>query len=67
MYVCIIMYIVSYTFSKTYAVESCDSEEFICDNGECVPDELRCDNADDCGDNSDEDGCGMSCTLSICE
>ena len=24
-----------------------------------MPESYRCDNYDDCGDNSDEDGCGM--------
>ena len=46
-----------------FPAESCDSDEFSSDNGEYVSDRFRCDNADDCGDNSDEDGCGMSCIL----
>ena len=37
----------------------CDSYEFSCDNGQCVPDSYRCDGDNDCGDNSDEDRCGM--------
>ena len=32
---------------------------FSCDNGECVPDSYRCDGNDDCGDNSDENDCGV--------
>ena len=38
----------------------CDSYEFSCDNGECVPNNYRCDGDNDCGDNSDEDGCRES-------
>ena len=43
----------------------CDSYEFSCDNGQCVPESYTCDDENDCGDNdcgdnSDEDGCGMS-------
>ena len=37
----------------------CDYDEFTCDNGRCVPDSFRCDDDNDCGDYSDEDGCGM--------
>ena len=37
----------------------CYSDEFTCDNGECVPDSYVCDGDNDCGDYSDEDGCGM--------
>ena len=37
----------------------CLSYEFTCDNGRCKPQSYRCDQIDDCGDNSDEKGCGM--------
>ena len=37
---------------------TCDSDEFQCDNGRCKPQSSQCDNYDDCGDNSDEEGCG---------
>ena len=37
---------------------TCDSDEFQCDNGDCEPQSYQCDNFDDCGDNSDEEGCG---------
>ena len=30
---------------------------FLCDNGLCVLLSKRCNNRDDCGDNSDEQGC----------
>ncbi|KAI5646183.1 sortilin, neurotensin receptor 3, domain-containing protein [Phthorimaea operculella] len=32
---------------------------FKCDNGNCLPYWWRCDSINDCGDNSDEVGCGM--------
>jgi len=37
---------------------TCDSDEFRCDNGGCIPKYYQCDGTEDCGDNSDEEGCG---------
>ncbi|KAJ8982348.1 hypothetical protein NQ317_013098, partial [Molorchus minor] len=37
---------------------SCSSDHFACGNGYCVPKGWRCDEEDDCGDNSDEFQCG---------
>ena len=34
--------------------KSCDSGQFRCSNGNCVPRDFRCDRVDDCGDGSDE-------------
>ncbi|XP_037293354.1 sortilin-related receptor isoform X2 [Manduca sexta] len=38
---------------------TCLNWMFKCDNGNCIPDWWRCDSIDDCGDHSDEVGCGL--------
>ena len=35
----------------------CESDEFSCDNGNCIDLKWRCDGGNDCGDDSDEIGC----------
>lgn len=37
---------------------TCLAEDFQCDSGKCMHNERVCDLVDDCGDNSDERGCG---------
>ena len=37
----------------------CQPHQFTCDNGKCIYDSNRCDDYNDCGDYSDEEGCGM--------
>ena len=39
-------------------VDGCSSGQFQCDNGKCLTINHQCDNTDDCGDNSDQSGCG---------
>ena len=52
--------IVYYHFlCASFPTTGCESDEFSCDNGECISDISKCNDLDDCGDNSDEDGCGM--------
>ncbi|XP_077479024.1 low-density lipoprotein receptor-related protein 3 [Stigmatopora argus] len=36
---------------------SCQSDEFLCGNGKCVPHSWKCNVQDECGDASDERGC----------
>ncbi|CAL8268159.1 unnamed protein product [Arctogadus glacialis] len=35
----------------------CEAGQFRCHNGRCVPSLWRCDDDDDCSDNSDEESC----------
>ncbi len=48
-------------FSLSAATTSCDSAvQFRCvTSGSCIPLAFKCDHEDDCGDNSDEEHCGM--------
>ncbi|XP_018596987.1 low-density lipoprotein receptor-related protein 12 [Scleropages formosus] len=36
---------------------SCDSDQFHCSNGKCIPESWKCNTMDECGDNSDEELC----------
>ncbi|KAL4240816.1 Low-density lipoprotein receptor-related protein 12 [Mactra antiquata] len=38
-------------------VSICAPHQFKCNNGKCIDGTFRCDNDDDCGDDSDEQGC----------
>ena len=37
---------------------SCEEGEFLCDNFKCIRSRMRCDQKNDCGDDSDEKDCG---------
>lgn len=39
---------------------SCDSDQFHCSNGKCIPESWKCNTMDECGDNSDEELCVQS-------
>lgn len=39
---------------------TCATNYFTCANKLCIPTQYRCDDENDCGDNSDEKGCSMS-------
>ncbi|XP_070224126.1 low-density lipoprotein receptor-related protein 8 isoform X6 [Bos mutus] len=39
------------------SVKECDENQFRCRNERCIPSVWRCDEDDDCSDNSDEDDC----------
>ena len=41
-----------------YVLDVVGCPNFLCENGRCLPNEMKCDGKNDCGDNSDEDqGC----------
>ncbi|KAL7831173.1 hypothetical protein SRHO_G00306750 [Serrasalmus rhombeus] len=42
---------------------SCESDEYLCGNGKCVPRSWRCNGLDECGDNTDERNCAPLPTL----
>lgn len=51
-----------YDFSAATRVRTCNSDQFRCDDGRCIPTSWICDGDNDCGDMSDEDqrhACGM--------
>jgi hypothetical protein len=37
---------------------TCAAGQFKCTNDKCIPTAWKCDHENDCGDNSDETGCG---------
>ena len=45
----------------------CKQNEFTCNNGKCISEAQRCNQNDDCGDGSDEQGCGNVWMKSILE
>lgn len=47
--------------SKGCTPDNC--KDFLCKNGHCIPHGWRCDDFDDCHDNSDEVDCGKFLTI----
>jgi len=45
---------------------ACRAGMFRCLNGRCLQGHVRCDQRDNCIDNSDELNCSMSCDFSHC-
>ncbi|KAJ7986281.1 hypothetical protein DPEC_G00338310 [Dallia pectoralis] len=48
--------------SHTYT--DCETGQFQCKNGRCIPTLWRCDDDDDCSDNSDEENCASEAGVS---
>ncbi|KAG9355760.1 hypothetical protein JZ751_000600 [Albula glossodonta] len=48
----------SYITGKSEEI-SCDSDQFHCANGKCIPETWKCNTMDECGDNSDEELCAQ--------
>ncbi|KAL0962614.1 hypothetical protein UPYG_G00342680, partial [Umbra pygmaea] len=46
----------SYITGKSEEI-SCNSDQFHCSNGKCIPESWKCNTMDECGDNSDEEFC----------
>ena len=48
-------------YQKSYAILGgfgCPKNSFVCKNKKCLPEKMKCDGTDDCGDRTDEDdGC----------
>uniref|UniRef100_A0AAZ3R933 EGF-like domain-containing protein n=1 Tax=Oncorhynchus tshawytscha TaxID=74940 RepID=A0AAZ3R933_ONCTS len=42
---------------RTHTDTNCETGQFQCKNGRCIPTLWRCDEDDDCSDNSDEENC----------
>ncbi|XP_031632000.1 low-density lipoprotein receptor-related protein 8-like isoform X2 [Contarinia nasturtii] len=49
--------------SSSISGRKCDTNEFACKNGMCIPSFWRCDNFSDCSDKSDESNCAKVTTL----
>lgn len=48
-----------FIFTDLALLPRCSGEDaFLCSNGRCLKANLRCNDRDDCGDNSDEQNCG---------
>lgn len=44
--------------SRHLGLSTCDDNQFMCSNGDCIARQSRCDAHDDCDDQSDEEMCG---------
>lgn len=53
-------------FSFALGQKKCASDKFRCTNGRCIDKLLMCDEADDCGDLSDEINCEQTKSADLC-
>ena len=44
--------------NHAFLIQGCSSNQFTCNNGQCVPSTARCNSRRDCTDGSDETNCG---------
>lgn len=54
--ICYLSRLLYVIFNTVY--QSCSGSEFTCSSGRCIPQDWVCDAFNDCGDYSDEKGCG---------
>ena len=54
----ILLYIRSF-LAPFFAVSQCLPGQFVCQNGRCLDSRLQCNQVNECGDNSDEEDCGV--------
>ncbi|EZA49376.1 Sortilin-related receptor [Ooceraea biroi] len=52
-------------YSPLLPTNSCNDWMFMCNNKKCVPYWWKCDSVDDCGDDSDEIGCGTGADVTL--
>ena len=55
-------------FVQILAGFGCPEDTYTCNNQKCIPNALKCDGNDDCGDNTDEDEgcCDFKCKNQKC-
>ena len=56
--------IITYSF---HDVSDCEAEEYECYSGKCIPRQYVCNTVNDCGDLSDEQGCGCALDQFTCK
>ena len=56
----LLAFLLTDNFTHYLCSKGCQSDEFTCSNGQCIPDNEECDGNSDCNDNSDEhSNCGI--------
>lgn len=59
-------YLLFFYFFLLDNVNLCDPNQFVCNNSHCILKTWVCDDEDDCGDNSDEENCGIKQSSDQC-